>query len=461
MGQHMTVDTTDTPKSGRGSNLKGLSKGRKPRRKAGERLTDEDAEKLAKAGYHNDGNGLYLSITAKGSKSWAFRFKWEGKLKEMGLGPYPSVSLEKARIERDKWRRVYQIENKNPIEMRREQEAAERATREAAQRQQADAETRRTTGTFGACATAYVDGQEEGWKNAKHRQQWRNTLKGYCGHIWDKDVAEITNSDVVTVLTPIWTTKHETATRLRGRIERVLAYAKVMKLRDGENPARWKENLDHIMPKVDKKLKRGHHKAKPHDKVRGLVAELRQIDAVGALALEFTVLAAKRTAEVQCMEWPEIDLDAKLWKIPPVRTKLNREHVEPLTDRQIEILHTMAALRAPAEVAAGTGYVFKGIKPGRPISHATMYRLLRRLGHDDATVHGFRSSFRDWAGDKTNFAREVAEFALSHKVGDDTEEAYRRGTALEKRRRLMEAWARYVEPSSSNVIQMGPARTRG
>jgi len=434
--------------------LRGIARGKQPRRKAGERLTHGAVDEISKPGYHNDGNGLYLSVSPKGSKAWVFRFKWEGRLKEMGLGPYPSIDLDAARAGRDVWRRVYQVEGLNPIEVRREREAAEKAEQGRVEQEQATAEARRTDATFGTCARAYVDGQEEGWKNAKHRQQWRNTLKEYCGPIWDKDVAEITNIDVQGVLAPIWLTKHETASRLRGRIERVLAFAKVKGLRTGENPARWKENLDHMLPQWKRRLVRGHHKAKPHEKVKELVAELREIETISALALEFTILAAKRTTEVKDMMWDEVDRAARVWTIPAGRMKMGVEHREPLTDRQMEILATMAELRTPADAdASGGGYVFKGIKPGRPISPATMYQLLKRRGHNDATVHGFRSSFRDWVADATTFPRDLAEMALAHKVADDTEEAYWRSDALEKRRKIMEAWARYVEPrkASPNV----------
>ncbi|MBP2159587.1 MULTISPECIES: site-specific integrase [Asticcacaulis] len=435
-------------KPGRGANLAEIARSKKPRRKAGERLTDTTVDQITKPGYHNDGNGLYLSVSAKGAKSWVFRFKWEGKLKEMGLGPFPSISLDAARADRDTWRRVYQIDGLNPIEIRRELEAAKKDEEGRGDRERAEAEARRTAATFEACATAYVDGQEEGWKNAKHRQQWRNTLKEYCAPIWGKDVADITNIDVQGVLAPIWLTKHETASRLRGRIERVLAFAKVKGLRTGENPARWKENLDHMLPQWKRRLVRGHHKAKPHEKVKELVAELRGIETVSALALEFTILAAKRTTEVKDMVWNEIDHAARVWTIPPGRMKMNELHREPLTGRQMEILSLMAEMRTPADQSApGGGYVFKGLKPGRPISSGTMYQLLKRKMKHDATVHGFRSSFRDWVADATTFPRELAEMALAHKVADDTEEAYWRSDGLEKRRKIMEAWATYVEPN--------------
>jgi hypothetical protein len=356
------ADSDKTSKGpGRGANLKGIAKTRKPRLKAAERI--RDVNDLTKPGYHNDGNGLYLTVTARGAKAWVFRFKWDGKLKEMGLGPYPSVSLDDARTQRDVWRKVYQVEGRNPIDVRREREANAEAAIEAAQRQKDEEEARRISATFGACANTYVDGQEVGWRNAKHRQQWRNTLTTYCTSIWDKDVANITNIDVQAVLAPIWTTKHETASRLRGRIERVLAYAKVNKLRDGENPARWKENLDHMLPPWKKRLVRGHHKAKPHEKVRDLVSELRQIDAIGALALEFTVLAAKRSSEVSRMRWAEIDLINKVWIIPEVRIKTYKEHREPLTERQFEILQIMQKMRTTGTVHGEVGHGLFSVLP--------------------------------------------------------------------------------------------------
>jgi integrase len=263
----------------------------------------------------------------------------------------------------------------------------------------------------------------------------------------EKPLDEIRTDDVLAALKPIWQTKSETASRLRGRIERVLDAAKARGLRSGENPARWRGHLDHLLPKRQK-LTRGHHPALPYLDVPAFVADLRNRETVAALALEFTILNASRTGEVLGAKWDEIDREAAIWTIPRERMKAGREHRVPLTDRGLEILDAVEKVR--------TGdYVFPGQRRGKPLSGMAMEMLLRRMKIEKATVHGFRSSFRDWAGECTPFPREIAEAALAHTVGDETERAYRRGDALEKRRKLMAAWAAFCEPKEkSNVVPL-------
>lgn len=270
------------------------------------------------------------------------------------------------------------------------------------------------------------------------------TLTTYAAPLRSKPLDQIGTDDVLAVLTPIWTTKSETASRLRGRIERVLDAARAKGLRTGENPARWRGHLDHLLPKR-RKLTRGHHAAMPYDQVPAFVARLREGRGVAARAPEFTILCASRSGEVLGARWDEVDLKAKLWTVPGPRMKGGREHRVPLTERALAILAEVEPLR-------NGDYVFPGQRRGRPLSNMSMEMCLRRMKVDE-TVHGFRSSFRDWAGEETAVPREVAEVALSHAVGDATELAYRRADALAKRRKLMEAWAAFVEDGSGAAIE--------
>jgi integrase len=296
---------------------------------------------------------------------------------------------------------------------------------------------------------------EEQWRNQKHRDQWRMTLTDYCGLIRAKKVSEIGVDDVLKVLKPIWTTKSETASRLRGRIERVLGYAKAKGWRQGENPATWRGNLANILP-VRQKLTRGHHAAMSYDAVPGFILQLRESEGIAARALEFLILNASRSWEVLGARWDEIDRAAKVWTIPKERMKAGREHRVPLSDAAVEILNRLDNQRFGEHPYVFPGQMKKGQKEGRPLSNMSMAMLMRRLNFSDLTVHGFRSAFRDWAGDRTTFPREIAEAALAHAVGDETERAYRRGDALAKRRKLMEAWEKYLTTAKAgNVVQFG------
>jgi integrase len=289
--------------------------------------------------------------------------------------------------------------------------------------------------TFGAFADALVPEIAAGFRNAKHRSQWTTTLTTYAAPIRSKPVASVTTDDILAILSPIWLTKSETASRVRGRIERVLDAAKAKGLREGENPARWRGHLDHLLPKR-RKLTRGHHKALPFEQVPAFVASLRTRSAITAVALEFTILTAARVGESLGARWDEIDRKAKVWTVPAERMKAGREHRVPLSPRALEILDAMTSLRRGA-------YVFPSFRADKTMSDMALSALLKRIGAD-CTSHGFRSSFRDWAGETTEFSREVAEAALAHAVGDETERAYRRGDTLEKRRAMMNAWSSYV-----------------
>jgi integrase len=390
------------------------------------KLTDVSVKAERKPGRHSDGGGLYLNVSSTGGKSWLFMWVPPGrKRREMGLGAYPTVTLAKARAKA----------------------AACRATVEAGGDPLADKD-KEAEPTFAEASDRYIASIESEWRNAKHKYQWEQTLgPSYCAAIRDKRVSEIDTSDVLKVLTPIWGEKNETAARLRGRIERVLDYSRVKGWRDGENPARWRGHLRNTLPKRQK-LQRGHLPAMPYAKVPAFLQRIRGAEALAARALEFTILTATRSGEVLGATWSEIDLDRKVWSIPKERMKAGQAHSVPLSGRAVELL---SALK---EAATGD-YVFPGEKSGKPLSNMSMAMFMRRLKVTDVTVHGFRSSFRDWCGDATTFPRELAEAALAHHVGSEVERAYRRADALEKRRKLMQAWADYLSAvKAGNVISI-------
>jgi integrase len=375
-----------------------------------------------------DGAGLWLVVSKAGSRKWVYRFTWRGKPDNMGLGSAEAVSLSDARVRRDDAEKVL-AEGRNPKDARDEARASE-------------------TGkpTFGKCADDFIASKGAEWRNDKHKAQWAMTLTKYAAPLRNRPVDEIDTEAVLEVLTPLWQKTPETASRLRGRIEAVLDAARARGFipRNEANPARWRGHLDKLLPKRPK-LSRGHHAALPYAELPSLIAKLRERDALAAMALEFTILTAARSGEVLGARWDEVDLKAKVWTVPAERMKAARGHRSPLSERALEILTKLSEAR--------TGeYVFPGHRAGRPLSNMAMEMVLRRMGADDITVHGFRSAFRDWAGNETHFAREVAEAALAHVVGDKAEQAYRRGDALEKRRELMEAWGRFCEPTSADNV---------
>jgi integrase len=385
------------------------------------RLSARRVQTIAQPGRHADGGGLYLVVDANGSKRWVFLFKRGKKTSEMGLGGLASVPLARAREVASECR-AQVAAGMNPIEHRRQARAKDAGVP-----------------NFGDFADQFMAEMSPQWENKKHIDQWKMTLTHYAAPLRGKLVSEIGTNDVLAVLKPIWTKKPETAARLRGRIERVLDAAKVKGYRSGENPARWRGHLDHVLPKRSK-LGRGHHAAMPYQDVPAFLGRLRESPSMAALALEFTVLTCARTNETLGAELDEFDFKARVWTVPPERMKKRREHRVPLVDRAVEIIRTVTSTSGgePASL-----FVFRGNVPGKSLSNMSMEMVLRRMEITDATVHGFRSSFRDWAGNETNFPREVAEAALAHAVGDATEQAYRRSDALDKRRGLMDAWAMY------------------
>lgn len=399
--------------------------------------------KHAKPGRHADGNGLHLLVKDSGARSWVYRFMLNGKSRDIGLGSAGTdgLSLAAARDARD----VLRVKVKagvDPLDERAQEAAQALAAAQAAKVAQV---------TFRDAAKSYIAANEDSWRNPKHRQQWCNTLATYVyPEIGDMPVGEIETAHVLRILEPIWKTKSETASRIRGRIETVLDSAKARGYRKGENPARWRGHLAQILP-ARTKLSRGHHKAMLYAEIPAFVRALHEREAVAALALEFTILTAARSGEVIGATWEEVDLKAALWTLPAKRMKAAKEHRVPLSPRALEILESVKAL--------GSDYLFPGARGGK-LSGMAMAMLMRRM-KIDATVHGFRSGFRDWAAERTSYAHEVAEMALAHTIGNAVERAYRRGDLFDKRRRLMGDWATYCASGAPSVGKVTPIRRSG
>lgn len=381
------------------------------------RLSARSITATSARGYYADGGGLYLQVSQAGNKSWVFRFTLHGRSREKGLGPLSIVSLAAARAKAAECRALV-LAKVDPINH--------------------DA-SRGECPVFDTAARDYIEQNKAAWKNAKHAEQWTNTLTTYATPvIGNMLVRDITTAEIVRILSPIWQTKTETASRVRGRIETILDFAKVSGYRDGENPARWRGHLDKILPKRSKVAKVVHHPAMPYAEVPAFIRDLRKRNGVGAACLEFTILTAVRSREATGAVPAEFSSQAALWVIPEGRMKAGREHRVPLPARALEI--------AQAQPRMGP-FVFPGPK-GEEQSENAMLAVLKRMGKGDFTVHGFRSSFRDWAADQTDYPNEVVEMALAHTVKDKTEAAYRRGDLLDKRRALMADWAAYCESAA-------------
>lgn len=386
------------------------------------RLTAVGAKALTEPGMHADGAGLYLRIDQTGNRRWVLVFFHGGKRREMGLGAAATVELKAARLAAGAARRLVAA-GRDPIAERKLDAASAL--------------------TFGEMAEQVITDLEPGWKSDKAGAQWRSSIKQHASHLAEMPIAAVDEIAVLKVLKPIWQTIPETATRVRARIERILDIARIRGLRTGENPARWKGHLQLLMAKQVRV--RGHHKALAYERLPDFIQKLRDRPAMAARALEFTILAATRTTETREAKWSEIDGD--VWTIPAERMKAKREHRVPLTPRMIEILDEVRPLKSSADL------IFPGDQRIEPLSQMAMAMLLRRM-EVSVTVHGFRSAFRDWAGDCTLYPREVVEEALAHTVGSSTERAYRRRDALAKRRELMTAWASYCgTPTGANVVK--------
>jgi len=399
------------------------------------RLTPLKVKSTSKPGYLSDGLGLYLQVTGRGTKSWAFRYERQGKRRELGLGPCHTISLADARQKAADLRR-HLIDGKDPYTAKRGAELADKLVAAKAL-------------TFDQCAEQYIAAKRPGWKNEKHADQWTSTLAGYASPVFGKlAVADVDTGLVMRVLEPIWATKQETASRLRGRIEAVLDWASSKSYRTGENPARLKGHLDNLLAKINKADRVRHHPALEYKRVGDFMAALRLQAGSAAKALELAVLTACRSGEVRGATWNEIDLDAALWVIPASRMKLKKEHYVPLPGAALALLRTI-------KESSSNTLIFPGVREGQ-LSDMTLTQIIRRMdaasvesggaGWRDGkgeviTAHGFRSTFRDWAGETSSYPREVIEHALAHGLKDKAEAAYARGSLLDKRRKLMQSWA--------------------
>ena len=390
----------------------------------------------AAPGKHEDGGGLRLVVSDAGARKWVFRFSLNGKRREMGLGSYPDVGLADARAKATESRQ--QAANGiDPIEARQiEPEAIP---------------------TFTTCAARFIRAHRRGWKNAKHARQWLSTLKTYARPVIGlKQVDSIDTSDILEILTPIWTTKTETAKRLQGRIENILDFAAAHKYRDAMNPARWRGHLGMLLPKPSSVKTVKHYPSMPYTDVPAFMVELSDNGSVSALALRFLILTATRTTETLQAQWSELDLEAAIWTIPASRMKGKREHRVPLSDAA---LGTLASLPRIDD----NPHLFPGMRYGKPLSNMALLQLMRGMSYGvngargDCVPHGFRSSFRDWSGEVSSFPRDVAEMALAHAIRDKVEAAYRRGDLFEKRRKMMEGWASFLELryASRKVVPIG------
>lgn len=396
------------------------------------RLNALRVAKLLTPGYHADGGGLYLQISQSGSRSWIYRYSLAKRAREMGLGPLSAISLAEARAEAARCRKLV-ASGIDPIEERKERQRAAEATPNSM--------------PFREAARTYIESQRQGWKNAKHAQQWENTLTAYAYPVMgDVDVSDVDTAMVLRVLQPIWTKKAETARRVRGRIECVLDAAKVLGMRSGENPARWRGHLDKLLPKRERSKKVKHHPALPWQRIPEFMPQLTARDAPAARVLHLLILTCVRTTEALHARPEEFDLERRVWTVPPDRMKMEKELRVPLCADAVRLVQEA--------MKTATEYLFPGQKKGKPLSNMAMLNMLDRMGYRDITVHGFRSTFRDWVAECTEYPDSLAEMALAHAVENKVEGAYRRGDMLERRRKMMEDWARYCSGRTGVVVQI-------
>jgi integrase len=396
-----------------------------------EKLSALKVEKARRPGYYNDGGGLYLRIAKGGSKGWVFRFRVDGRLRQMGLGGLATFSLKEARARARECRQL-RYDGIDPIEARREQR------REAVIR-------RAAMMTFRQCAESYIAAHKAGWKNGKHVAQWSATLTSYAYPLIGALPVQVVDAALVLkVLEPIWEKVPETASRVRGRIEAVLDWAVARGYRRGDNPARWRGHLENLLPHRSKVARVAHHAALPYAELPAFMAELRGADSASSRCLQFAILTCARTGEAIGAPWEEIDLESLVWSIPAERMKGERPHRVPLGSAAAQIVRDLHAVRSGP-------HVFPGQKAGQSLSQMALLMLLRRMGRGELTVHGFRSTFSDWCAEQTDFSGEVREMALAHAVGDKVEAAYRRGDLFDKRRQLAEAWGRFCMMPTAEV----------
>jgi integrase len=408
------------------------------------KLTALDVTRAKGPAVLHDGGGLYLRVAAgrksgdgeeqAGAKSWVYRYQLGGHRRDMGLGPYPTISLAEARG-RAAEHRKQRHDGIDPLAAKTDQRQAQRLDAARAM-------------TFEKCAEAHIAAHKAGWRDGRHEAQWRQSLTAYVyPHFGALSVQSVDISLVLKALEPIWTAKPETASRVRGRIESVIDWATARGYRRGENPARWRGHLENLLPRRSKVRRVAHYAALPYPETGTFIAELRQEEGVAARALEFLILTAGRSSEVRRARWDEINMTERVWTIPVERMKAGKEHRVPLSDAAMAVVEKMAEIRQG-------DFIFPGIRAGRPIGKLSFFLVLRRIGRGDLTTHGFRSSFRDWAAERTGFPAEVAEMALAHVVTDAVERAYRRGDLFDKRRQLMNAWAKFCEgrPAGGEVV---------
>lgn len=384
------------------------------------RLTVKGIERLKEPGWYADGGNLYLQIAPGGSRQWILRYMRDGRAKVMGLGPLHTFTLAEAR-DRARAARQLLADGVDPLEQRRAEQDKRRADERARL-------------TFQQAVNKFLEVHEAGWRNAKQRAQWRSTIETYLKGLLDRPVSELDTATINETLAPIWTSKSETASRTKQRAERILQW-----VRDG-------------MPLPGRRGKDvAHHKAIPYDDLPAFLAELRKRDSASAWALEFLILTAARTGEVIGAQWKEIDLKNRVWTVPASRMKAGKVHRVPLSDRVLKILEKL-----PREGA----YVFPGARTGKPLSNMAMLELLRGMGGNGYTVHGFRSAFTDWAHDRTAFPKTTVDTALAHTVGDKVEAAYRRGEMYDKRAKLMQAWSDYCAKPRATTAKIVPIGRR-
>ena len=402
------------------------------------RLTALAVEKLKRHGYHADGGGLYLQVSRSGSKSWVFRYMLNHRSRDMGLGSLHDVSLEQARTKAKRCRALLDLKE-DPI-LHRQAADQDRALKAASAK------------TFDECAAAFIETHRAAWKNAKHAAQWENTLATYASPIFGKlPLQAVDDVLVLKVLEPIWRTKTETASRVRGRIELVLDWAKARKYRTGENPARWRGHLDKLLPKRSKIAPPKNHPAIPYEQAPEFLSALRTRQGIAPKALEFVILTAARVSEAVNATWDEVDTRARTWTVPASRMKAAKSHRVPLSDAALRVITEMRAQKQ-------TDFIFPGWRIKRAITGAACLKLLRDMGRRDLTVHGFRSTFRDWCAEQTAYPRDVCEMALAHTINNRTEAAYRRGDLFEKRARLMCDWATYL--AAPKIASVTPIRRK-
>lgn len=384
------------------------------------RLTVNAVKRLDRNGLHPDGGGLYLQVTRNGAKSWIFRFSLAGRQRYMGLGSERLVSLADARAMAIDYKRSVAAGH-DPILVKRAQRPKPPPPRPP---------------TFKLAAETYIAAAATTWRNAKHIAQWSSTLETYAYPAIGKlTVDEIDTAAILSVLEPIWRLKPETASRIRGRLQSVLDWASAMGHRSGDNPARWEGHLDKLLPRQSRHKRVKHHPALPYAEIPQFMAGLRSRQGPASLALQFLILTAARTGEAVGARWSEIDLARATWTVPAKRMKTHVEHRVPLSEGAIKVL-------SACPKGKGDAPVFPGSKPGSALSNMALRMMLRRMDRTDLTVHGFRSTFRDWAAEETDFSGEVAEMALAHAVANKVEAAYRRGDLFDKRRALLDVWDR-------------------